>query len=63
MPFGTIQAMKRRGATQLAALAFLVQMAEGKKGRANVAVAPPRNNLRDFVNLMRISWCEKSAAG
>jgi hypothetical protein len=49
MPFGTIQAMKRRGAAQLAAPARRVQRADGRNGSATVAAALLKNNLLDLV--------------
>ena len=50
--FGTIHAMKRRGATQLAALARRVQTADGRNGSANDAAAPVKKSLRDLLILM-----------
>jgi hypothetical protein len=52
MPFGTIHAMKRRGAAQLAAPALRVHSAEGRNGKANAVAAPLRNNRRDLLTLI-----------
>src|SRR3954447_8105538 len=61
-PLGTNQAMNRRGGVQAAAPARRDHRADGKKGKATVTAALPRNSRRECRALMSSPIASRSRA-